>query len=215
MPERTTTRPWGQYLLNGFTGVLAILWAVPLLWAIIVSFRPPDDSLGKGDIWFSDHITAESYQTAVDLAPFFPRVEDGQLTRSYYANTIQYVLLTLGVQLVTITLASFAFVHYTFPGKRILFTLILMQMMIPTAILLVPNFVTIRELGLYDTTLAIAMPYFGSAFGTFLLRQAFLEVPRELAESAEIDGAQWYHLLWAYLYSTKSPDNLLHMHLSA
>lgn len=87
-----------------------------------------------------------------------------------------------------------------------------MQMMIPTAVLLVPNFVTIREFStatlgipralyykqfnLYDTPLAIALPYFGSAFGTFLMRQAFLGVPRDLVDAGTVDGCRWYHLLW-------------------
>jgi sn-glycerol 3-phosphate transport system permease protein len=210
MPESTTTKKpaFGVWFVNGLTFVLAILWALPIIWTLVVSFRPPDDSLGRGDVWFSDRVTVESYQTAVELAPFFPQIEDGQLTHSYYVNTLQYVLMTLAVQLVTIPLAAFAFVQYDFPGKRILFYLILTQLMIPTAILLVPNFVTITELGLYDTTLAIAIPYFGSAFGTFLLRQAFLGVPKELVESAEIDGGRWHHLLW-HIYLPPSRPTLV------
>lgn len=185
-----------KWLVNLLTIALCILWAMPIVWAIIVSLRPPDDSLGRGDIWFGETLSVESYEIANELAPFFPRWQDGRLTPSYYQNTLQYVLTTLGVQLITIPLAAFAFVHFDFPGRKFLFYLILTQMMIPTAILLVPNFVTIREMGLYDTTLAIAVPYFGSAYGTFLLRQAFLEVPRDLVEAGQIDGARWYQLLW-------------------
>lgn len=169
---------------------------------------PAQHALGRGDIWFGQYLTTESYQIVNELAPFFPRIEDGRLTGSYYQNTLQYVLTTLGVQLITIPLAAFAFVHFEFPGKKILFYLILSQMMIPTASLLVPNFVTIREMGLYDTTLAIAIPYFGSAFGTFLMRQAFLEVPRELVEAGQIDGCRWYHLLW-HVYLPPSRPTLI------
>ena len=199
---------WGKWLINIVTVVLCTVWAIPIIWTIIVSFRPPSDTLGRGDVWFSDTITTESYETAVDLAPFFPSVEDGKITNSYYANTLQYVLLTLGVQLLTIPLAAFAFAHFEFYGKNLLFYIILLQLMIPTAILLVPNFITIRELGLYDTTLAIAIPYFGSAFGTFLMRQAFLGVPKELVESGQIDGCRWYHLLW-HIYLPPSRATLV------
>lgn len=197
---------WGVWLVNALTAFMALLWAIPILWALIVSFRPPSDALGRGDVWFSAQgFSVESYETAIRLAPFFPTIQDGQISSSYYGNTLEYVLMTLAVQLVTITLAAFAFVQYEFPGKKLLFYLILTQLMIPTVILLVPNFTTISQLGLYDTTLAIAIPYFGSAFGTFLMRQAFLEVPKELVESAEIDGARWYQLLWhIYLPSTRS-----------
>jgi len=178
------------------TAAMCILWAVPLLWAVVVSTRPLNDPLGRGDVWFGQEITLDSYRKATELAPFFPTITDGQITGSYYQNTIQYVLMVLAVQLITIPLAAFAFVHFEFPGKKLLFYLILAQMMIPTAILLVPNFRTIRELGLFDSTLGIAIPYFGSAFGTFLLRQAFLEVPKDLVEAAQVDGARWYRLLW-------------------
>ncbi|MBK8136483.1 MAG: carbohydrate ABC transporter permease [Chloroflexi bacterium] len=197
-----------KWLVNALTITLCIVWAIPILWAIIVSLRPREDALGRGDIWFGEHLSVESYQIVNQLAPFFPHVEDGQLTASYYQNTLQYVLTTLAVQLITIPLAAFAFVHFEFPGKKILFYLILAQMMIPTASLLVPNFVTIRELGLYDTTLAIAIPYFGSAFGTFLMRQAFLEVPTELVEAGQIDGCRWYHLLW-HVYLPPSRSTLI------
>ncbi len=204
--------PWRSWLVNGLTVGLALIWLVPIVWAVIVSFRPPQDTLGPGDVWFSDSVTTESYDKAIDLAPFFPKIEDGKLTSSYYTNTLKFVGLTLIVQLVTVTMAGFAFAHYHFMGKNILFYFVLLQMMIPTAILLVPNFVTIREFSttdllipkaiyyhkfqLFDTTWAMALPYFGSAFGTFLLRQAFLEVPRDLVDAGRVDGCRWYQLLW-------------------
>ena len=211
LPDAPTQRPrprLGVWVLNIFTIGLVLIWTLPLIWAIVVSLRPPDDPLGRGDVWFGQSLTMENYQIANDLAPFFPRVEDGQLTGSYYQNTLQYVLTVLAVQLITIPLAAFAFVHFEFPGKKILFYIILLQMMIPVAILLVPNFVTIREMGLYDSTLGIAVPYFGSAYGTFLLRQAFLEVPKELVEAAEIDGARWHQLLW-HVYLPPSRPTLV------
>ena len=221
--EKTPVSP-GRWSVNLLTALVALLWVTPIAWAIVVAFRPPDDPLGSGDIWFSDRVTTESFETATDLAPFFPEIENGEVTNSYYSNTIQFVLLTLAVQVVTVTLAGFAFAHYRFPGRRILFYFVLLQMMIPTAILLVPNFVTIREfstatvlipkflfykeLNLYDTPWAMAMPYFGSAFGTFLMRQAFLEVPRDLVDSAQVDGARWYRLLW-HIYLPPSRPTLI------
>ncbi len=73
--------------------------------------------------------------------------------------------------------------------------LILLQIMIPTAVLLVQNFATIRELGLFDTRWALMLPYWGSAFGVLLLRQTFREVPYELEEAARIDGANWLQIM--------------------
>jgi sn-glycerol 3-phosphate transport system permease protein len=176
----------GYWIANVFSTGLAILWSVPVIWALVASFRPANDVLSRGDVWFSSTITAENYTRAWSLAPF------GQ----YYINTIIVVVIILVVQLVTIVLAGFAFANYEFFGKRWLFFFVLLQMMIPTSALLAPNFATIREMGLFDTRLAIAIPYFGSAFGTFLMRQAFLEVPRDLVDAGVIDGCSWWQLIF-------------------
>jgi sn-glycerol 3-phosphate transport system permease protein len=204
--------PWARWSVNALTAVIAVLWSVPIIWATVVSFRPPDDVLGAGDIWFGSRITLDSYEKATALAPFFPNFEkDGFPGHSYYMNTLEWVLLALVVQTITVTLAGFAFAHFDFIGRRFFFYFVLMQMMIPTAVLLVPNFVTIREFStatllipkfiyykkfsVYDTPLAVALPYFGSAFGTFLMRQAFLSVPRDLVDAGIVDGCRWWHLL--------------------
>ena len=80
---------------------------------------PARRCFGAGsDVWFGHTVTLESYETANRLAPFFPQIEDGQISRSYYQNTIQYVVMTLVVQCVTVTLAAFAFVNYEFPGQK-------------------------------------------------------------------------------------------------
>ncbi len=191
MSANGTRRPqswlgWlGRWLINGAALLLALSWLSIVVWALIVSFRDPSDPLGRGDVWFSPVMTVENYVRAWELAPF------GQ----YYINTILLVLMILTVQMITTTLAGFAFARYRFSGQRFIFFFILLQLMIPTTALLAPNFSTIRVLGIYDTLLAIGIPYFGSAFGTFLMRQAFLEVPQELADAGIVDGCSWWQLL--------------------
>ncbi len=188
MESKTTSR-LQQGFWTLFAWVLAFLWAIPVLWAFAASLRPADEPIKRGDLWFGSALTLENYRRAWSLAPF----------GTYYLNTLTMVGMILGVQLVTITLAAFAFAHYRFKGQKVLLYLILLQLMIPTTALLVPNFATIRTLGLYDTILAIAIPYFGSAFGTFLMRQAFLEVPRDLVDAGIMDGCSWWQLLF-YVY---------------
>lgn len=175
----------GRFLLLLLTLGVAATWAVPVVWALVASLRPAGDPLGRGDVWFAFPLTLENYSRAFSLAPF----------GMYYVNTIVVVGMILGVQLITITLAAFAFAHFDFGGKRAFFFFILLQMMIPTTALLSPNFATIRTLGLFDTRLAIAIPYFGSAFGTFLMRQIFLDVPRDLVDAGVMDGSNWWQLL--------------------
>ncbi len=184
--------------------ILAALWAMPIIWALVASLRPMSEPLKRGDIWFGSTLSLESYQKALSLAPF----------GLYFKNTILIVLMILGVQLITITLAGFAFANYRFRGRKLLLFLILLQLMIPTTALLVPNFATIRWLHLYDTRLAIAIPYFGSAFGTFLMRQAFLEVPRDLVDAGIIDGCSWWQLLW-HVYLPPSIPTLIAFGLSS
>ncbi len=194
----------GRALLNLLTIVLALMWAAPVVWALIASLRPENEPFSRGQVWFGSHLSIGSYLRAWSLAPF----------DLYYVNTLIVVGLILGVQLVTITLAAFAFAHFRFAGKRAIFFFILLQMMIPTAVLLAPNFSTIRQLGLFDTRLAIAIPYFGSAFGVFLLRQAFLETPRELVDAGIIDGCTWPQLLW-HIYLPPAIPTLIAFGLSS
>ena len=208
MFERAPGKHWsarlGQGLLTFLAAALSLLWAIPLLWAVVVSLRPASAPLGRGDIWFSFPLTVENYVRAWSLAPF----------NLYYVNTIIIVLMILGVQLVTITLAAFGFVHYRFAGKRGFFFFILLQLMIPTTALLAPNFSTIRQMHRFDTRLAIAIPYIGSAFGTFLMRQAFLGVPRDLVDAGIIDGCSWWQLL-RHVYLPPSVPTLVAFGLSS
>lgn len=174
-----------NWFATGLTVLFGLGWATIIAWCVVVSFRPPNESLGRGDVWFGSTLTLENYQTALSLAPF------GQ----YYISTIAIVVMIFAVQIFTVTMAGFAFAHFRFPAKKALFFFILLQLMIPTTALLAPNFSMIRQLGIFDTWLAVAIPYFGSAFGTFLMRQAFLGVPRDLVDAGVMDGCAWWQLL--------------------
>ena len=182
---RKTLRQFGTWITNLLATLLALLWSVPVIWAVIASFRPANDPMSRGDVWFSTTLTIENYTRAWSLAPF----------GKYYINTVIVVLMILVIQLITIILAGFAFANYEFFGKGWIFFFVLLQMMIPTSALLAPNFSTIRTLGIFDTRLAIAIPYFGSAFGTFLMRQAFMSVPKDLVDAGIIDGCSWWQLI--------------------
>ena len=197
-------RKIGTWITNLLATGLALLWSVPVIWAVVASFRPATDPMSRGDVWFSTAFTAENYTRAWSLAPF----------GKYYINTIIVVLIILAVQLVTIILAGFAFANYEFIGKGWIFFFVLLQMIIPTSALLAPNFATIRTLGLFDTRLAIAIPYFGSAFGTFLMRQAFISVPRDLVDAGIIDGCSWWQLI-LHVYLPPSLPSLVAFGLSS
>lgn len=204
MEGRKSLKKIGTWITNLLATGLALLWSVPVIWALVASFRPATDPMSRGDVWFSTGVTVDNFTRAWSLAPF------GQ----YYINTIFVVFIILAVQLVTIVLAGFAFANYEFIGKGWIFFFVLLQMIIPTSALLAPNFATIRTLGLFDTRLAIAIPYFGSAFGTFLMRQAFISVPRDLVDAGIIDGCSWWQLI-LHVYLPPSLPSLVAFGLSS
>jgi len=114
---RKKLRNLGSWITNLLATFLALLWSVPVIWAIIASLRPANDPMSRGDVWFSNTITFENYTRAWSLAPF------GQ----YYINTVVVVLLILAVQLITIVLAGFAFANYEFFGKGWIFFFVLLH----------------------------------------------------------------------------------------
>ena len=102
-------------------------------------------------------------------------------------------------------LAGYAFARLSFPGRDFLFYVFLLQLMLVPPILIVPNLRTIVDLGLYGSLLGVMAPYFASAFGTFLMRQTFRQIPRDFEEAAVIDGAHWGQTLWHVLLPMAKP----------
>lgn len=185
-------------------GIFALGWTIPILWTFAVSVHSPDEPLSAANLWWGSHPTLANFSEAFQIAPF----------ARYYLNTILIVGGILFVQLITISLAGYAFARFKFRGQNFLFFLILLQLMVPSSALIVPNYATIRVLGLFDTLLAVMLPFFGSAFGTFLMRQTFKTVPRDLDDAAHIDGANWLQTLW-YVYIPPARPALIAFGLSS
>jgi sn-glycerol 3-phosphate transport system permease protein len=113
----------------------------------------------------------------------------------WYLNTVIVTLGILVVQLVTITLAGYAFARLEFRGKNIVFYLFLLQLTLAAPVLIVPNTLMVVRLHLYDTLLGVMAPYFASAFGVFLMRQTFKTIPRDFEEAAILDGANFLQMI--------------------
>lgn len=172
-------------LTTALTIVLALVWLMPLIFSILMSFRPPAEPINQGNIFIGSRITLDNYADAWAIAPW----------AGHYLNSIIFVVGTLVVQVFTITMAGYAFARMKFLGRDLLLVLMLLQLMIPTGVLLVQNFAMIRNLNLFDTHWALMMPYWGSAFGVLLMRQTFRGIPLELEEAARIDGANWLQIM--------------------
>lgn len=163
--------------------LLALLWILPLAYAVWTAFHPSEYSTR---FVLAAPLTLENFERAWAAAPF----------ARYFLNTTLLVFMILAVQLVLGTLAAYAFARYEFRGRNVAFSLVLVQLMVMPDILLVENYRTMARLGLVDTLLAIGLPYFASAFAIFLLRQTFMGVPRELDEAARVEGAGPLQTLW-------------------
>jgi sn-glycerol 3-phosphate transport system permease protein len=156
--------------------LLALLWVLPLVYALWTAVHPAAYEV-RFDI--TAPLTLENFETALKAAPF----------ARYFLNTFVLITILLVAQLVIGTLAGYAFARFDFPGKATAFYAVLVQLLILPEILMVENYRTINRLDLVDTIVAIGLPYMASAFGIFLLRQAFMTTPRELDDAARVEGA--------------------------
>ena len=161
---------------------------------LLLAALTPSAEFSQGRYW-SFPPTGDNFALAWQSATFV----------LYYRNTLAYTLGLLAVQLVTVTLAGYALARLTFPGRAGIFYLVLLQLFLPPVILILPNFLTLRALGLGDTLVGLAMPYIASAYGIFLLRQGFRSIPREYDEAAMLDGAGRVRILWHVLVPMVRP----------
>ena len=183
MTDAYATRGAARALETAGAWLLGILWVLPLAYAVWTAFHPAAFSTR---FVVSAPLTLENFEKAWAAAPF----------ARYYLNTVLLVGMVLAAQLVLVTLAAYAFARFAFPGRNVLFALVLVQLMVMPDVLIVENYRTMTALGLKDTIVAMGLPYMASAFGIFLLRQTFKTVPRELDEAARVEGCGPLALLW-------------------
>jgi sn-glycerol 3-phosphate transport system permease protein len=178
------SRHWAGHTLETIGAwMLGILWLLPLLYAVWTAFHPAAYAT-EFDVFAP--LTLDNLVAAWQAAPF----------SRFLFNTVMLVTLILVVQFVLCTLAAFAFARLSFPGRDLLFGIVLLQLMVMPDVLLVENYRTLVHLHLVDTILAIALPYLGSAFGIFLLRQTFLTIPQPLDDAARMEGCGLLARLW-------------------
>ena len=175
--------------------LLGILWVLPLLYAFWTAFHPAEFS---AHLSLTAPLTLDNFVKAWHAAPF----------ARYFLNTFILVTMVLVAQLVLVTLAAYAFARFEFPGRNVLFALVLVQLMIMPDVLIVENYRTMTFLGIKDTILAIGLPYMASAFGIFLLRQTFKQIPRELDEAARVEGCTPLQVLWKVYVPLSRPTYL-------
>ena len=198
-PERA--RSWDRrWRLNRLgihlaLGLVALVTATPYLWLLSTSLKVRTEVFTPTPQWIPWPVNLDNYAEVFARAPF----------GLFLLNTIIVVTGILAVQLLTITLAAYVFARRKFRGADVLFLLFLIQMMIPIHATFLPNFLTLRSLDLLNTRVAMMLPFFASGYGTFLLRQAFRQIPRDLEEAAVIDGCGGLRFLWHVLVPLARP----------
>ncbi|WP_018659000.1 carbohydrate ABC transporter permease [Allofustis seminis] len=172
--------------------LLALVWAIPLFWMIVTAFTNPTYRM---TLFPSTGFTLDNLRYVWEAVPF----------DAYYKNTIFIVVVTFCVQFVLSTLAAYALAVLDFKGQLLVYVIIFLQIIIPNDVLIIPNYMTISDLGLVDTKLGIMIPFFGSALAIFLLRQTFKSIPKSLTEAAILDGASIWTIIWKiYMPNAKS-----------
>ena len=176
--------------------VLAMLYATPLVWMVLTSLKPEAQIVGQPLRILPIEWRAANYSDAVTAMPYF----------RYLRNSL---LLCAGCVLGTVSscsLVAYGFARLRWPGRDILFGVLVATMLLPWHVTMVPRFVLIRELGLYDSLAALILPTFlGDAFSIFLLRQFFLTLPEELSEAARIDGCNEWQIFWRIILPLSKP----------
>lgn len=173
----------------------AALILLPFLWMLLTSLKPSNEVLLMPPKWLPSVIQWENYAKAFESAPFV----------RYFVNSVLVTTLITVGELVTSTLAAFAFAQFTFRGKQVLFLLLVATMMVPSEILVIPNFVTLANLGWIDSYKALVAPWCTSVFSIFLLRQQFASIPQEYYKAARMDGCRDFRYLRTILIPMSKP----------
>lgn len=178
--------------------LLAFLFMFPMLWSFLNSIKMPSEALAVPPTYLPTVIVFDNY---IELTTFGRAGEKEQekvgVIQHVYNSTV-VALMTVGGSIVLSTLGGYGFARFNFPGKNLLFIMVLSTLMIPFQSILIPLFVMLVQVNLHDTLFGLALVYitFQLPFGIFLMRNSFLAVPQEIEESALLDGCSSLSILY-------------------
>lgn len=167
--------------------VIGLIISAPIWLAIFSSFKLPEDMINYPPTLLPEVWTFENYITAWTSQPLL----------RYFLNSVIQTGIIVVAQIVLSVLAAYAFAILEFPGRNLLFFLILGSLMVPFQLTFIPNFVLVSRWGLVNTYAGLTIPFLASAFGVFMLRQFFMTLPSELYDAAKVDGASSLRYLWS------------------
>lgn len=174
---------------------VSILFIFPFLWMVGTSFKTLKETVVFPPAWLPEAWQWNNFTQAWQSGPFL----------TYFINSIIVSVSILVLQLCIGIPAAYAFARYRFRGKNVLFALCLAALMIPPQITFLPVYLEMSQWGLLNTYGALILPYAASAFGIFMLRQAFMQVPEEVIEAARLDDASEWAIMWRIMVPAVRP----------
>lgn len=162
-----------------------VLFVFPFVWMISISFQSASESMTGGSSLIPSHFNLSSYFEAWASGPFM----------TYFKNSVITTFATLILQVVIMIPAAFAFAKYEFKGKKIFFGMIMLSFMIPGQVTFIPIYLMFGKMGIIDTLWPLILPFMANAFGIFLLRQSFAQIPDEILEAARLDHTSEFSIM--------------------
>ncbi|WP_308573086.1 carbohydrate ABC transporter permease [Corynebacterium marquesiae] len=184
-------------LIGGYLGILAVLLLIglPLFWILMTSFKAKGDIYTNPVNWLPPVWETENYSDATTRVPFW----------TYLRNSVLITAVLSIIKIVLGVISAYALAILRFPGRHLVFLLVISSLMVPSEITVISNYALVNSLGWRNTFVGIIVPLAGVAFGTFLMRNHFLSLPYELVEAARMDGAGPIRLLTKVLLPVSWP----------
>ncbi|WP_294374788.1 carbohydrate ABC transporter permease [uncultured Clostridium sp.] len=194
--DMSLIKNWASSLPRIFMSIIIFaVFFIPFYWMVLTSVKSLSETLTFPPTFFAEKINFENFTKALNSGPFL----------QYTKNSIIITISILVLQFVTIIPAAFAFARYKFLGKNLSFGVIMSTMMIPAQLVFLPIFIMFSKYKMVNTYMSLIVPFASSAFGIFMLRQAFMQVPQELLEAARLDDASELKIMFKIMLPIAKP----------
>lgn len=177
--KKIVGKQWGDRLILGAVIALAVVWVAPLIWVFALSFKPNEFLTVRTDVLFSPPFTLKNYIDILGTSAVF----------RWTINSVIVALAQTTAMLVLASLAGYGFARTEFPGKNVLFFVVLAGLAVPEQAIIVPLHTIFADLELHNTYAALILPRLATPFGVYLMTQYFKAIPRDIEEAAMLDNA--------------------------
>ena len=175
--------------------IVFLVFFIPFYWMVITSIKSLSETLTFPPSFWAEKIQFENFTKALSTGPFL----------QYTKNSFIVTFATLILQFITVIPAAYAFARYKFKGSKLMFGLIMATMMIPAQLIFLPVFIMFSKWKMVNSYFSLVIPFASSAFGIFMLRQSFMQVPQELLEAARLDNSGEFKIMYKIILPMAMP----------